>query len=206
MNYRLATIYAAIQGEGALAGTPMVIVRLQGCAVGCPWCDTRETWDPAGGEDAAMAAICTRARLASPRGSWVLLTGGEPAAQPLAPLVAALHDAGFRVALETSGTARGHLDAGCDWVCCSPKLDMPGGLPVLPEAVAPADELKFVIGRRRDLETIDAFLARCAPRPGAILSLQPVWGSASALTLAVETAQARDWRLSLQTHKYVGVP
>jgi 7-carboxy-7-deazaguanine synthase len=120
---RLNDIYACVQGEGCLAGTPMVLIRLQGCGVGCPWCDTKETWDlkpamhlptidkartlPIFWTTADEAEIALKAREIGPNIPWALVTGGEPAEQALGPLVDHLHAQGFRVAIETSGDRNG---------------------------------------------------------------------------------------------------
>lgn len=205
---RLNTIYPAVQGEGAQVGTPMVIVRLQGCGVGCPWCDTKETWDPDAGEELTHAAIADLVLAAADgwRTTWALVTGGEPADQPLEPLVRALHDVHVLAALETSGTATGHVGAPFDWICVSPKLGMPGGRNVLPEAVAGADELKFVVGRRHDVLIAKEFLEQFPHRPDVLVSLQPVSQSKAATTLAIEGCRANGWRLSVQLHKYLDLP
>ena len=152
MIYHINEAYASIQGEGTLAGIPMIILRTQGCSVSCPFCDTRQTWalsddaftgdwadalaHPAKWTDREGHAIARSLRDQFPGEiNWVLLTGGEPAEQPLAPLSRALHDRGYSIALETSGTALGHVGAEIDWVCVSPKVNMPGGLAVLPARI-----------------------------------------------------------------------
>src|SRR5579864_6455456 len=174
VRYPVNDCYPAIQGEGAQTGVAMALLRLHGCSVGCPWCDTTETWafDPVDEQssieavlgansrycysDAATIATYLRTHCSGPR--WVLLTGGEPAQYPLKPLVDALHDVGYKVALETSGTELGLIGSGCDWVCVSPKIDMPGGKKVLSEVVAAADEIKHVVGRQHDIEKLDELL------------------------------------------------
>lgn len=220
MRYAANDVYACIQGEGCMAGQSMALVRLMGCAVGCPWCDTKETWEAAeSSRRPTLAAalgtgpawawaspdeLAAAARAAGPAIPWALVTGGEPAEQPLGPLCDALRARGFRVALETSGTAGGFEGAAIDWLCVSPKLGMPGGKAVLPGAVAAADEVKMVVGRPADLDALDALLASCPARPGRQVCLQPVSGSQKATTLCVEAAKARGWRLSLQVHKFLG--
>jgi 7-carboxy-7-deazaguanine synthase len=226
MKYKLNDLYPTIQGEGAQTGTPMVLIRLQGCGVGCPFCDTKETWqsDPAHQvERFALAAgtnpkwceadgttIAGLARAAAPHFSWALITGGEPAEQDLAPLVRSLHAQHMRVSLETSGTALGHLGADFDWVCVSPKLNMPGGKPVVIDAIRHADEIKMVVGKQADLDRLDAWLpdvhagTKYRGRP-PVISLQPVSQSVGATELCVRTAMQRGWHVSLQQHKTLGV-
>jgi 7-carboxy-7-deazaguanine synthase len=219
---RLNDLYSTIQGEGVMTGVPMVLVRLQGCGVGCPWCDTKETWLTAAQNrvgtiratlgtnprwtDADPAEIARAARKASPALTWALVTGGEPAEQELAPLVAALQQEGFRVAIETSGTATRHLGVGFDWVCVSPKMDMPGGKPVLPDVVARADEIKMVVANPADLEALDLLLGQTdrSPKRNQVVSLQPVSQQPKATELCLKTCMERGWRLSGQIHKYLG--
>lgn len=228
MIYAVNEIYACLQGEGAKVGVPMALVRLQGCQVGCPFCDTKNTWaldparlapaPPAPGPPPALPAarqawfrasgptIAGLARDASPRAGWAMLTGGEPTEQNLAPLVAALGASGFRTMLETSGTANGWRGADVDWICLSPKLDMPGGLAVIPDVVALADEIKMVVGKAADLDAYDRMLDAVPARlPDQVLSLQPVWGSDKAAALCVRACQERGWNLSVQVHKYMGL-
>jgi 7-carboxy-7-deazaguanine synthase len=218
-RYPVNDVYLAIQGEGSLTGVPMVILRLQGCEVGCPWCDTKETWelDPANQRDTLEEvlgqnlsyAMVTADDLAKwikskwPHTSWVLLTGGEPARYSLQPLVRELHAQGRKVALETSGTELGHLDAELDWITVSPKIGMPGGKTVLPQAVQSAHEIKFPVGRQRDIEQLDALLADMPPHPDTIISLQPISLNEKATQLCLETVKERNWRLSIQLHKYL---
>jgi 7-carboxy-7-deazaguanine synthase len=221
---RVNTIYDCIQGEGALAGTPMTLIRLQGCSVGCSFCDTKETWHPSDWDrvetiEQALGqnpkwcemspadiarAIQDRSKL-----RWALVTGGEPAEQDLGELVEELHSSGFQVALETSGTALGHMDANFDWLCISPKLEM--HRPFLPEACRRADEIKMVVGKPADIDRLCGLLDSLAKAniwlaPGYTVSLQPVSQNPKATELCVQACMTHNWRLSLQLHKYIGQP
>lgn len=222
-TYRVNNIYPTIQGEGCQTGVPMVLVRLHGCAVGCPWCDTKETWH--------VQDVCRRDTIAEALGQnplwaeatgeqisdfcdrfvgpkWALVTGGEPADYDLADLVEWLHARGYRAALETSGTALGHRNAGFDWVCVSPKIGMPGGKPVLNEAFAWCDEIKHVVGTPADVDQLDQLLSTISKGHMADIQvcLQPVSASKKATDLCMETAMKRGWRLSIQTHKLLAIP
>lgn len=215
--YRVNDLYPAIQGEGCQTGVPMALLRLHGCGVGCPWCDTKETWTvdqqhkvntlaDALGSNASWcelsgSEIAYHVRQEYPALRWVLLTGGEPADQDLQALCFALHDAGFLIALETSGTANGHLKANIDWICVSPKINMPGGKTILPEVVASADEIKYVVGKPKDIKMLDQLLADCPTKTGAVICLQPVSMSQKATELCLKTVMERGWRLSIQVHK-----
>ncbi len=216
---RLNDIYPTIQGEGSQTGLPMVLIRLQGCAVGCPWCDTKETWfnddkHKVGTIAEALGTgprwaetdeteIAQHARELAPSISWALVTGGEPGEQDLRGLVLTLRSEGFQVACETSGTASGVLAAPIDHLTVSPKWDMPGGKNLLPDVLRQADELKAVITGPKDVERLDATLKLASP--GVIVSVQPVSQQPKATALCVNLAINRGFRLSIQTHKIAGV-
>ena len=100
---RVAETFYSIQGEGATAGQPAIFVRLQGCSVGCGWCDTKYSWDPAGGREATLPALLDE--IAAFPCRRVVVTGGEPLESALfAPLVGTLATRGYTVEVETSGT------------------------------------------------------------------------------------------------------
>lgn len=218
--YPVNDLYTCVQGEGVQTGVAMVLLRLHGCAVGCPWCDTKETWEfaPENQVDTLAAAlganpryvylsataVAEHIRANHPGPQWVLVTGGEPAQYALRPLVAAIHNIGLKAAIETSGTEMGHVDAGFDWVCVSPKLNMPGGKAIQPAALAVADEIKHVVGRQQDIDELDALLT-LPLKPDVHICLQPVSISPKATALCLEVVQQRGWRLSVQMHKYIGV-
>lgn len=219
--YRVNTIYGAIQGEGAMTGFPMVMLRLQGCGVGCLWCDSKETWEapPEGKVDNIEEALGTNSKYAEITQyviaeylracykvyRWVLLSGGEPAEQYLAPLVSALHLAGFKVAIETSGTATGHLKGGLDWVTVSPKFDMAGNKGVRPDCLKAANEIKMVVGKQSDIDMLDVAINDNHLKHH-VITLQPVSQAKKATRLCVKTVQERGWRLSIQIHKYLDLP
>ena len=99
---RIAETFYSIQGEGTTAGLPAVFVRLQGCSVGCDWCDTKYSWDPAGGREVALEELLDEVSAYPCR--RVVITGGEPLESPLfSPLVAALAARNFILEVETSG-------------------------------------------------------------------------------------------------------
>lgn len=113
---RVAETFYSIQGEGATAGAPAVFVRLQGCSVGCAWCDTRYSWDPAAGREVELPALLDEVAAFPCR--RVVITGGEPLESPLfAPLVTALAGRGYAIEVETSGTLEppADVDGGIQW-------------------------------------------------------------------------------------------
>jgi 7-carboxy-7-deazaguanine synthase len=108
---RVAEVFYSIQGEGATAGTPAVFARLQGCTVGCAWCDTKYSWDAEAGRAVDLDGLLAEMHAFPCRRA--VITGGEPLESPLfAPLVGALRARGWDVEVETSGTLA--LPAGLD--------------------------------------------------------------------------------------------
>lgn len=222
MKYPVNEVFATIQGEATFTGTPAVFVRFQGCNVGCAFCDTKHTWglDLAqrtsatdvlgkkkdGAEFAEFAIgdlVETVQRVA--RGSrHVVLTGGEPADYDLEPLVDMLAARGFRTQIETSGTARVR-DGGLAFVTVSPKIRQAGGLDVLRETVARADEIKHPTSTETHFGQLRELLAREWHRPGIPIWLQPLSQHPLATRRCVDWCQEYGYRLSLQTHKYLGL-
>lgn len=117
--YKVHEIFYTLQGEGAHSGIPAVFVRLSGCNLNCPWCDT----EFAGYTEMSAAEITAEALqlydTPNERRKMCVLTGGEPALQVDKTLIDALHEAGFYICIETNGTRA--LPAGIDWITCSPK-------------------------------------------------------------------------------------
>lgn len=117
--YRVNEIFYTLQGEGAHSGIPAVFVRLSGCNLRCPWCDTEFADYREMSADEVVAEVCSLYDLQNPRRKMVVLTGGEPSLQVDQPLIDALHKAGFYICIETNGTHP--LPEGIDWITCSPK-------------------------------------------------------------------------------------
>jgi 7-carboxy-7-deazaguanine synthase len=211
-------IFETIQGEGLWTGTPSIFVRIQGCDVGCPWCDTKHTWelDPlrqitddemiVKEKDADTYAICDVLDLADYCGSLesrhVVITGGEPCDHDLALLCQALSSRRKTVQIETSGTAQ--VRAGHAWVTVSPKVNMPGGKLVLRDAIERADEIKMPVGKMADVERLKGILAALKTTDIPVW-LQPLSQSEKATALCIEQARINGWRLSAQLHKYIKV-
>jgi 7-carboxy-7-deazaguanine synthase len=213
MVYRVKEIFYTLQGEGTHAGRPAVFCRFAGCNLWtgrerhrpravCSFCDTDfvGTDGPGGGRFATAVALAGAVAAAWPVSTevgaepFVVCTGGEPLLQLDGAAVDALHDQGFAVAVETNGTRVAPV--GLDWVCVSPKA----GAPVVLER---ADELKLVYPQEG--APPESFEGSGYPR----LLLQPMDGPEreSNTRLAVEYCLAHpQWRLSLQTHKYLGIP
>ena len=214
MTYSVKELFYTLQGEGANTGRPAVFCRFTGCNLWsgreedrlnarCHFCDTNfiGTDGSGGGKFLCAESLARAARLLWPDWNlrnrlrpFIVCTGGEPLLQLDPDLVRALHDAGFEVAVETNGTIP--APGGIDWICVSPKAGTVIELKC-------GNELKLVF-----------------PQPGISpeqleglefhnFFLQPMDGSdvAKNTRLAVEYCLAHPrWRLSLQTHKFLGIP
>lgn len=219
MQYSVNEIFETIQGEAVFTGTPAIFVRLQGCPVGCAWCDTKHTWTTAP-EHAVPAKLMLAkasdspaytpmtvdellATLQSYAARHVVITGGEPCLYDLVPFTSALLDRGYSVQVETSGTHEVRADERT-WVTVSPKLDMPGGFAVLDAAIQRANEIKYPVGKPADVENLRARILPLT-KAGVPVWLQPLSQSKSATALCVEAATKNGFRVSIQTHKFIGV-
>lgn len=211
MTYSVKEIFYTLQGEGAQTGHAAVFLRFAGCnlwsglerdrnAAVCRFCDTDfvGTNGVGGGkfETATQLAQTVNRRWPTQRAGQklVVCTGGEPLLQLDPTLIDALHEQGFRIAVETNGTIK--APAGIDWICVSPKSTAP-----LNQSTG--DELKLVYPQP------DAPPAAFEGLPFKHFFLQPMDGEAvaqntqTAIQYCLEHPQ---WRLSLQTHKWLGIP
>jgi 7-carboxy-7-deazaguanine synthase len=211
MTYTVKEIFYTLQGEGAQSGRAAVFCRFSGCNLWsgreedrqravCQFCDTDFVGTgPDGGQFADTAALaeridaCWRGRSAAEERKYVVCTGGEPLLQLDEPLIEELHDRGFQVAVETNGTRV--APKALDWICVSPKA----GAALIQRS---GDELKLVF-----------------PQPGALpetfesldfdhFFLQPMDGPALERNVTEATQYCMSnprWRLSLQTHKLLGI-
>jgi 7-carboxy-7-deazaguanine synthase len=215
--YTVKELFPTLQGEGAHAGRAAVFCRFSGCNLWsgreedrstavCQFCDTDFVGsDGLGGgkfetaislADAIEAAW--RSTSAGPQQRYVVFTGGEPLLQLDQELIAALHQKGFSVAIETNGTIK--VPKGIDWVCVSPKA----GSELI---VLQADELKLVIPQN-DHQQLEKLMARFEGMDYRNRFLQPMDGQnlKNNTELAVSLCQKRPlWRLSLQSHKLIGI-
>ena len=213
MTYSVKEMYFTLQGEGAQTGRAAVFLRFAGCnlwsgreqhraAAVCRFCDTQfvGTDGPGGGKFATAQDLAAQVTAVWPQGDapgtpYVVCTGGEPLLQLDAAAIAALHDAGFEIGVETNGTIA--APPGIDWLCVSPKA-------AAPVVQTSGDELKLVYPQQE---------AEAAPENFTGLAfehffLQPCDDE----NLAANTRAAVDyclshpqWKLSLQTHKVLGI-
>ena len=210
---RVAEIFHSIQGEGPTAGLPAVFVRLQGCSVGCAWCDTKYSWDPAGGQPLALDAILERVQaFACPR---VIVTGGEPLESPLfLPLVRALAARGVAVEVETSGVLPPPTEAPADlqWNV-SLKLvgaGVPAARRLRPEAIgafrAAGAWWKLVVADEADLaEALDLIARFSLPRERVLLQPEGLRGEELTARSAwlVEACKRHGLRYSPRLHVWI---
>ncbi len=213
MSYAVKEIFYTLQGEGANTGRPAVFLRFAGCnlwsgherdreTAACRFCDTDfvGTDGPGGGKFDSAAELAGAVVGAWPplagtfSRRFVVCTGGEPLLQLDAPLIGALHAEGFEIAIETNGTLR--VPAGVDWICVSPKA-------AAPLVQRTGDELKLVFPQEgadpRDYEDLSFrhFLLQPMDGPDRERNTE----------LAIDyCAMHPRWKLSLQTHKFLGIP
>ncbi|RUO21239.1 7-carboxy-7-deazaguanine synthase QueE [Aliidiomarina iranensis] len=222
MQYPVNELFETIQGEGLYTGVPAIFLRLQGCPVGCPWCDTQHTWSKMAenavdfgqiitktGPDERYSelsaeAILQRIQSLGFTAKHIVITGGEPCMYDLRPLAEVLEPLGYQLQIETSGTFP-ILASSSTWVTVSPKVDMPGGYPVLADAMQRADEIKYPIAMEKHISAFDALLAEKPARAGAVICLQPISQRPRATELAIKVCRERNWRLSVQLHKYLAI-
>ena len=210
MTYSVKEIFYTLQGEGARAGRAAVFLRFTGCnlwsglekdraAAVCKFCDTEFVGtDGTGGGKFADAQALARAVVQEwPRGTggkpYVVCTGGEPLLQIDAPLIDALHGAGFEIAIETNGTLL--PPPGIDWICVSPKADAE-------QRLTRGNEIKLVYPQA------GGDPQKYAAQDFDNYFLQPMDSPDRAAHTEAATAYCMahpQWRLSLQTHKLLGI-
>ncbi|MEQ1964953.1 7-carboxy-7-deazaguanine synthase QueE [Xenorhabdus khoisanae] len=222
MIYPINEIFQTLQGEGVFTGVPSVFIRLQGCPVGCSWCDTKHTWEKVADKQQPMENILLKSQDSDIWGvatakqllgiftrqgysaRHIVITGGEPCLYDLRPLTETLESEGYQCQIETSGTHEIQCSEKT-WVTVSPKVKMRGGYRVLPEAMKRANEIKHPVGRERDIEALDELLTMLDGNSAPIIALQPISQKEEATRLCIETCIARNWRFSMQTHKYLNI-
>lgn len=192
--YKVNEIFYSLQGEGRWMGRPAVFVRISGCNLKCPFCDT----DFRGYREMSADDILSKCLEEGGECRFIVLTGGEPSLQVDEQLIATLHQAGYYLSMETNGTHA--IPEGIDWVTCSPKVDFTEGGELV---VRKVDELKLIFDGEHEVS--DHGIA-CAFR-----YLQPCdVGNDSRnyliLSECIKYIKAHpEWQLSVQMHKIVGI-
>lgn len=189
--------FYTIQGEGNHTGKAAYFVRIGGCDVGCHWCDVKESWNAETHPPTEIDAIVANAK------KWaktVVVTGGEPLTWNMNPLTLALKEKGLQVHIETSGAYK--LSGSWDWICLSPKkVKLP-----LEEIYPEAHELKMIVFNKSDFKFAEEQAAKVGPN--CELYLQPEWSNRDKMTPMIidYVMNNPQWKISLQTHKYLNIP
>ena len=201
---KTAEIFASVQGEGLRQGEPTIFVRLAGCNRRCGFCDTKKAWK--GGRETPVERIVEkigRLRLDSPT-EWVCLTGGEPLAQDVGPLVRRLREEGLKVQVETNGTFPPEPEA--DWLTVSPK---PPDYDVHPGFLKRSREVKLVVCRTLTLDAVRTMRKSFPPEIPLILQPQSnaLWSRKKALKILEDAYRIglSNIRVSVQLHKVYGL-
>lgn len=196
ITYPVVETFHSVQGEGYWTGVNAFFIRLGGCDVHCPWCDTKHSWNPSHHPQQSPAELATAAKAVNP--AIVIITGGEPLMHDLLPLTTALQNEGLQVHLETSGA---HPFTGnFDWVTFSPKQFKAPHSSIYSQV----SELKVVVTNEYDLKWAQQ-QAALIPET-SLCYLQPEWNSPQSKDLIFNyVLQHPRWRISLQTHKLLQI-
>ncbi|WP_148783502.1 7-carboxy-7-deazaguanine synthase QueE [Aquimarina intermedia] len=189
--------FYTIQGEGFHKGTAAYFVRIGGCDVGCHWCDVKESWNAALHPPTSTDIIISNALKHS---NVVVVTGGEPLTWDMTELTKGLRASGAKTHIETSGAYK--LTGEWDWICLSPKkMKLP-----TQEIYGKAHELKCIVFNKSDF----AFAQEQASKVSddCILYLQPEWSVREKMIPMIVDFVMKNpqWKVSLQTHKYLNIP
>lgn len=190
--------FYTLQGEGYNMGKAAYFIRLGGCDVGCAWCDSKETWNAGLFPPVPVGDVVERA--SQHPAKTVVVTGGEPSLYPLDIFTDVLKAKGITTMLETSGAYP--LTGEWDWICLSPKKNAPPKKDIYSRA----QELKVIIQNKADLEWAEKNAVYVSPE--CKLFLQPEWSVAERImdTLTEYVMEHPQWRISLQSHKYMRIP
>lgn len=191
--------FYTIQGEGYHTGSAAFFIRLGGCDVGCQWCDVKESWDSEIHPKISVENIVNEASKYA--GRLAVITGGEPLMHNLNELTFALKQADFQTNIETSGVCE-QITGKWDWICFSPKkFKKPN-----PDIYEMANELKVIIYNNSDFDFANEHSKLV--NNGCKLYLQPEWSRQLEMTpKIIEFIKANpNWKISLQTHKFMEIP
>ena len=202
--------FHSLQGEGEHAGRSAYFIRLASCKVGCPWCDTKKSWNSELHPQQTLIDLSISTAKAQKEGAaFVVITGGEPLHHNLDHLCREIRKSTLNlekksipIHLETSGVDA--LSGNPDWITLSPKRHSPPRL----DNLLSCQELKVVIQKAEDLLFAEkmADLIKNNGKIKPILFLQAGWDNEEGQTLAIKFVKNNpDWRLSMQTHKWLGV-
>jgi organic radical activating enzyme len=190
--------FFSLQGEGFQTGRAAYFIRLGGCDIGCSWCDSRFSWNPALHPLVETKSIIEHVVEAG--ADSVVVTGGEPLMWNLDFLCNGLKNKNISTFVETSGAYP--LSGRWDWICLSPKKNMPP----LTEMCDFADELKVIIQDKSDFEWAEKYHGMVSTE--CRLFLQPEWSRFDSIIPEIVQYIKKNpsWRISLQVHKYMHIP
>ncbi len=192
-SWKVNEIFYSIQGEGKHTGMPAVFVRLAGCSMNCPFCDTKY----AAREGNQTDGPTLLQELSAWPAKAVIITGGEPSEQNLPALIALLKNNGYQVHLETNGSIDTDVSRA-DFICVSPKKY------VSSEMLKKADVIKIVVGQDTDLKDLEKYYAY--ENAKTQIYLQPESNKQENIDLCVKLLKNHpSARLSLQTHKLANI-
>lgn len=197
VSYPLMEDFYTIQGEGFNTGKSAYFLRLGGCDVGCVWCDVKESWDKDAHPLVSIEEMFKRVRKSG--ADKVVITGGEPAMYDLGPLTTILRKNKIECYIETSGAYK--LTGSWDWICVSPKkFKSP-----LPVVLKMADELKAIVYNKSDFDWAEKNAKLVGKK--CLLYLQPEYSvKEKIMPMIIDYVKKNThWRISLQTHKILGV-
>ncbi|MDP5121556.1 MAG: 7-carboxy-7-deazaguanine synthase QueE [Spirosomaceae bacterium] len=189
--------FYTIQGEGFHSGKAAYFIRVGGCDVGCVWCDVKESWEAAKHPNTPISQLISEVK--QTKTEIVVITGGEPLMYDMNPLTEVLQSAGYQTNIETSGAYP--MSGNWNWVCFSPKK-----FKAPHESIyAAADELKAIIFNKSDFKFAEEHAALV--NENCHLLLQPEWSVREKMMpfIVDYVKENPHWKVSLQTHKYMGV-
>lgn len=189
--------FYTVQGEGQFSGCPAYFIRLAGCDVGCVWCDVKESWDALIHPLLSIEEMVADVKKSG--APMVVVTGGEPTLYDLSALTQALKYIGVRTHIETSGT--NELTGVWDWITFSPKkFKSP-----VQSIYTQAHELKVIVFHPSDITWAEEHAAQVNSE--CVLFLQAEWDKRDVMypLIMARLQEQPKWRISVQTHKYLGV-
>ena len=207
--------FHSLQGEGFHCGKSAFFIRLAGCEVGCPWCDTKHSWDPQKYPLFSIDSLLSEIQAVRSKGaSFIVLTGGEPLQHNLNDFCKIIKDKTYndkynsiKIHLETSGV--NNFSGFYDWITLYPKRHKPPKDYFLDKC----NEIKVIINDSKDIqfardirEKISKLKKQQNPNKDKKFFVQPAWDNNKGYKLAINFAKTNpEWTLSLQTHKYLSI-
>lgn len=190
--------FYSLQGEGFYTGYAAYFIRVGGCDIGCKWCDTKFSWNPKIHTLTNVDSIIEKS--INYPAKTIVVTGGEPTTYNLKYLTDGVRINGVKTHLETSGVYK--LTGDWDWICLSPKQHNKP----LQEFYEKANEIKVIIEREKDFKW--AVSQELLVSKSCLLYLQPEWSMFNRMVpIIVEFIKNNpQWRISLQSHKFMKIP